>query len=208
MKTTKNVDRSLQFQSDLKWGKYAEATMKEWVSDFFLENKKPISYLYDSDEEFAHLEEEERKERLKDYDLKFRLDGNNKELTFEVKSDRYPDTGNLAFEYKHNGKESGIFRTKADYFIYFMPRFLTENIYIIKSEKMVELLSQTKWKNYFNYGGDLGTTVNYIVPKDEFNEEFISFGGRIETMKNVAIPAHFNLTRFPQRTKQDSVSLI
>jgi len=207
MKTTKNIDRNIQFQNDHKFGKYAEETMKEWISDFFMENKKPISYLYDSDKEFAHLEEEERKERLKDYDLKFQTEA-KKEVLFEVKTDKYPDSGNLAFEYKHNKKESGVFRTKADYFIYFMPRFFTENVYIIKSEKMVKLLKNEKWKNYFNYGGDLGTTINFIVPKSEFNEDFIAAGGRIETMKNIAIPKEFNLTRFPQRTKQDCASQI
>lgn len=198
MKTKKNTDRNEQFMLDLKFGKFAEATIKDWLIDLFDKKGRTLSYLYDSDFEFANLPSAERRVRLKEYDLKFDLEG--KELRFEVKTDKYHDTGNLAFEYKDNNKNpSGVFVSKAEYFVYFFPRFFTENVYMIKSENLVELLSQNRWKAYFDYGGDINKTLNFIIPKEEFNKEFIEAGGLITTIDNITIPSHFNLTRFPQK---------
>ena len=193
MKTKKNTDRSEQFYLDLKFGKYAEAAMKDWIIDFVSKEKK-ISYLCNSDDEFGHLPKDERKIRLKEYDLKFDIEGT--QVLFEVKADKYDNSGNLIFEYKDNGKSSGVFVTKSDYFVYFFPRFFKNNVYIIKSEKLLELLSEPRWKHYLNYGGDLGTTANFKIAKDEFNDEFIKAGGLIKTVENVSIPSEFNLTRF------------
>ena len=198
MKTKKNIDRSHQFNLDLKFGKCAEATIKKWLIDLFAKKGRTLSYLYDSDFEFANLPNAERRIRLKEYDLKFDLDG--KEIRFEVKTDKYHDTGNLAFEYKDNNKNlSGVFVSKAEYFVYFFPRFFTENVYMIKSESLVKLLSEEEWKVHFKYGGDINETLNFIIPKEEFNHRFIEAGGLITTIDNITIPSYFNLTRFPQK---------
>ena len=190
----KNNTQSQQFYLDLKFGKYAEAIMKDWIIDFF-SKKKPTSYLYNSDDEFGHLPEGERRIRLKEYDLKFDIGG--KEVLFEVKADKYENTGNLVFEHTHNGKPSGVFVTKAEYFVYFFPRFIENNVYIIKSEKLKKLLLPNEERIWHtNHGGDQGKTVNYLISKCDFNDEFIMAGGLIKTVENVSIPAEFGLTRF------------
>lgn len=191
MKTNNNT-QSQQFYLDLKFGKYAEATMKDWIIDFF-SKKKPTTYLCNSDDEFGHLPKDERKIRLKEYDLKFDIGG--KEVLFEVKADKYENTGNLVFERTDKGKPSGVFVTKADYFVYFFPRFIENNVYIIKSEKLKKLLEKRNWHTNQN-GGDQGKTVNYLISKCDFNDEFIMAGGLIKTLENIIIPAEFGLTRF------------
>lgn len=208
MKTKYNTNRTDQFNGDLNWGKWGESTMWPWIENFFTRGDKKLSYWYDSDYEVSSLNLKglEKKKMLKSYDLKFGLYYGNKifcekEIKFEIKTDKYANTGNLAFEYKDNGVESGVFTTTAEYFIYFMPRFETDNIYIIKSEKLKNLLSEEKWNIYFHYGGDIGKTLNFIIPKNEFDSHFIASGGKIETITDVSIPSEFGLSRFNENGK-------
>lgn len=206
MKTKYNTNRKDQFTNDLDFGKWGETTLWPWLEKFFSRGEKKLSYWYDSDYEARNLKGTEKKKMLKSYDLKFGLYYGNKifcerEIKFEVKTDKYENTGNLAFEYKDKGIESGVFATSADYFVYFMPRFEKENLYIIKADKMKELLSQSKWTMYHNYGGDLNKTLNFIIPKTYFDDDFKSSGGRIETIEGITIPDCYNLTKFSESKK-------
>jgi len=206
MKTKYNTNRTDQFNGDLDWGKWGESTMWPWIEKFFTRGDKKLSYWYDSDYEARDMKGSDKKAMLKSYDLKFGLYYGNKifcerEIKFEIKTDKYANTGNLAFEYKDKGVESGVFTTAAEYFVYFMPRFEKDNIYIIKCDKLKALLSEDKWKIYYNYGGDLNKTLNFIIPKNEFDVDFIACGGRIETMTNVSIPEEFGLSRFNESGK-------
>lgn len=207
----KQTKRQTQFNNDLDFGKWTESLMVKYIINYFKEKGFMLSYVCDSDFEAINMNEANKKEKLKEFDLKFvlfrsKLDEYGdlvrthttpiKYITFEIKADKYSDTGNLAFERKDKNKDSGVFVTKADYFIYFLPRFNTENIYMIKSDSLRILLLQDKWKNYFNYGGDLGKTLNLIIPKSSFNEDFKAAGGKLETFTNYTIPEQYNITKF------------
>jgi len=188
-----------QFTQDEKFGKYFEFELIPFIENFFndkLPNSK-ISYWYDSSYE---SEKVKNKSILKDYDLKFGVYDKGtisakKEITFEIKTDKFINTGNLAFEKKYKNKLSGAFGSKADYFIYFFPRRIKQNLYIIKRDKLVELLNDTKWNEYLRYGGDNNSALMYIIPSHIFETDFIKFGGKLETYE-VTIPEEFQLDKF------------
>jgi len=190
---------STQFTQDEKFGKYFEFELIPFIENFF-NNKLPnskISYWYDSNYESEKMKS---KSILKDYDLKFGVYDRGtifakKEISFEIKTDKFMNTGNLAFEKKYKNKPSGAFGSKADYFIYFFPRRIKENLYIIKRDKLVELLNDTKWNEYLRYGGDNNSALMYIIPSSEFEADFVKFGGKLETYE-VEIPAEFGLDKF------------
>lgn len=200
------TNRTEQFGSDLNWGQWGERTMWPWLEKFFSNGDRQLSYWYDSEYEFRALKGMDKKRRMKEYDLKFGLYYGKKifcekEVKFEIKTDKYADTGNLVFEIKDKDRESGVFATTADYFVYFMPRFMKRNIYIIKCDKLKALLSEERWKQYYNYGGDLNKTLNIVVPKIEFEDFFVACGGRIETMLDYSIPEEFGLGMFAEKGK-------
>ena len=203
--------RQKQFINDLDFGKWSESLMVKYIINYFKQKGLMLSYVCDSDFEALNMTTANKKEKLKEYDLKFVLFHSKLDeygdlirtsttpiryITFEIKADKYKDTGNLAFERKDNNKDSGVFVTKADYFIYFLPRFKSENIYMIKSETLKVLLLEDKWKNFFNYGGDLGKTLNLIIPKTSFNEDFKAIGGKLESFTTYIIPEQYNITEF------------
>ena len=199
-------NRKEQFNKDLNWGKWGERTMWPYLEMLYSINNRKLSYWYDSDYDARNLKGKEYKNKLKEYDLKFGYYLGDriyceKEVTFEVKTDKYDYTGNLAFEIKDKGIDSGVMGTSADYFIYFLPRFQKNNIYIIKTEVMRELLSRDKFKMYYNYGGDLGKTLNIIVPINEFDDDFKNVGGKILTFTSYTIPEDFNVSKIESKDK-------
>jgi hypothetical protein len=46
----------------------------------------------------------------------------------------------IYFEKSCSKKVSGVFATEANYFIYILPRYKENNFYIVKPEKLIELL--------------------------------------------------------------------
>ena len=132
----------------------------------------------------------------KDYDLKFDLLNKvTKTITFEIKTDKKGKTNNVFFEKSCRGIPSGITSSKSDYFIYFLPRRLKNNLYFIKTENLKHILTTT-FKHCINYdGGDGGRVISYLIYTDDFNEEFVRYGGEIITL-DVDIPSEFNLTKF------------
>jgi hypothetical protein len=55
-------------------------------------------------------------------------------------------------------KVSGLFATEANYFIYILPRYKENNFYIVKPEKLIELLNE-KFPSCISYGGGDGGRV-------------------------------------------------
>ena len=85
--------------------------------------------------------------------------------------------------------------SKADYFIYFLPRKKENNLYYIKTENLKHILT-TIFHFCISYGaGDGGRVVGYLINTQDFDEVFIKYGGEIITLV-VNIPDEYNLTRF------------
>jgi len=193
-----------KFTKDEEFGKYFEFELIPFIEGYFNDrlHLQNIGYWYDSG--YESKKKNDRK-ILKDYDLKFGVYDKGtvfakKEITFEIKTDKFMNTGNLAFEKKYKNGLSGAFGSKADYFIYFFPRRVKENLYLIKRERLVEILDDTKWNEYLRYGGDDGKALMYIIPANIFEVEFLKSGGKLETYE-VEIPEKFGLDKFEEKPK-------
>lgn len=195
-----NFNRTKQFNSDLEWGNFGEQTLIPFIEKYFNRGDKFISYWYNSSDITKN------KKVLKEWDLRFGTYDKNyfngKDFTgkieFEIKTDKYPiNTGNLIFEKSCGRKQSGVFATKANYFLYFLPLFKQNNIYLIKSEALRVLLKKYDW--CITSGGDYGSnTMMYKIPREDFDKEFIEAGGRIETFNDYTIPEWFNVKEFKE----------
>jgi predicted DNA-binding protein YlxM (UPF0122 family) len=199
MKTHNNQ----KFTKDEEFGKWGEYTLIPFIEKYF-NQKLPLSkiaYWYDSSYQASNKSFSERKSILKSYDLKFGLyeNGNispKKSVTFEIKTDKFMNTGNVVIEKKYKKQPSGVFGSSADYFIYFFPRRLKDQVYIIKRERLIEMFeSDTKWNDYLRYGGDKDFALMYVIPSGEFEVEFLKSGGKLETYE-VEIPEEFGLDKF------------
>lgn len=202
-----NKQRKKQFTLDEQFGHWCEEQLIDFVEKFFSTDKRKVSFWYDSKTEYNYLinRTHEYREALKKYDLKFGVyeDGNKfpkKGFKIEIKGDKYKNTGNVFFELECSKKASGIMATEAEYFIYWLPRFNERNLYIISCNKLKELLKQERWNSFLNYSsGDDGRVKALVIPKDEFNEVFLSIGGKIETFVK-EIPERFDLIKFENDT--------
>jgi hypothetical protein len=194
-------NRNKEFKKDIKWGKWGEGVMIPFLEEVFKFKDKYISYWYSSDDLTKNVKD------LKKWDLRYGVyeigDRINwiKKIEFEVKTDGYGfDTGNLVFEKSSGRKKSGVFASEATYFVYFLPLFDTNNVYIIQSEKLIKLLEEFG-DNYVVSGGDYGSnTFMYKISKLEFNDKFIEAGGKILTCFNYKIPDEFNKQKFNKNT--------
>ena len=88
-----------------------------------------------------------------DFDLKFAW-----YFTAEVKEDfACGETGNVCVEYSCRGKDSGIARTKADYFIYKLHESDgIKSLYWIKTKKLKKMIKDGMYYMRVN-GGDKGS---------------------------------------------------
>lgn len=195
----KKFDRSKEFRKDNEWGTWGEGVMINFIQEHFKNDDKFVSYWYNSSDI------SNKKSQMKKWDLRFgcytklnRINYYDK-FEVEVKTDGYGfDTGNLVFEKSCGGKKSGVFATEAKYFVYFLPLFNSNNIYIIKSEKLITLLGE--FNTHIVSGGDSGSnTMMYKISKDEFDTKFIEIGGKIVTYSNYIIPSHFEKKKFESR---------
>ena len=79
------------------------------------------------------------------FDILFEDDERNV-VTYEVKTDLFEKnideggTGNMAIEYKCRGKKSGIRKTKAMYFVYYIPKIRDKQLWVISVKNLKELL--------------------------------------------------------------------
>jgi len=204
----KDFNRSKEFEKDLQYGNWGEGVMIRFIESFFQTRDNHLSYWYSIDD----VQKDKRK--LKEWDLRFgiynktdRINYTDK-VDFEVKTDMYEiNTGNLIFEKSSGGKKSGVFATKAKYFIYFLPLFNEHNIYVIKSEKLIELLNN--FNTHIVSGGDfLSNTMMYKISRVEFDEKFKEAGGKIITYNDYTIPERFNKEQFKENiTTYSSESL-
>ena len=192
-----------QFTQDEKFGRWGEYTLIPFIEKYFNEKlmTQNLAYWWDSGYEASKRKSiSEQRSILKSYDLKFGLyeNGNvtpKKSVTFEIKTDKFANTGNIVIEKKYKKKLSGVFGSSADYFVYFFPRRLKEQVYIIRRERLVEMFNDTKWNEYLRYGGDGDSALMYVIPASIFDEDFVKFNGKLETYE-VEIPAEFGLEKF------------
>jgi len=212
------------FNTDIQIGKAAEGELVCWIQNYFNSNnpnKNILSYQYDSDFEANErgLKGSERDKVLKKYDLKFRLykekvDYLNKikDITFEIKCDKYNNTGNVCIEYTYRGNPSGIFSSNSDFFINWMPRFSTNNLYIVKLDKFKEMLLN----NFMDKLRPTGDTIrdikggskmamSFIISKEDFEDKFKECGGRIEYADGSYIVNKFNLSTFGEKDNSGKV---
>lgn len=193
-------NRQKEFKKDDEWGSWGEGQMINFIQDFFKKDDKFVSYWYSS------KDVAKTKKDLKGWDLRFGCYTTKDRINYydkfevEVKTDGYGvNTGNLVFEKSCGRKSSGVFATEAKYFLYFMPLFDTNNIYLIKSENLKLLLKE--FDTHIVSGGDYGSnTMMYKISKIEFDNKFIEAGGKIVTYTNYTIPSHFEKKKFESKS--------
>lgn len=191
-----NFNRNKQFKKDNEWGTWGEGIMINFIQKVFKKEDKFVSYWYNSSDLSKSIRQ------MKKWDLRFGVYNNNDRINYidkfevEIKTDGYEkNTGNLIFEKSSGGKKSGVFATEAKYFIYFLPLFDTNNIYLIKSKDLIELLGQ--FDTHIVSGGDWGSnTMMYKIPRGEFDQKFITAGGKIVTYSEYIIPDKFEKQKF------------
>lgn len=191
-----------KFNSDLEWGRFIEFETITFIEKSFNEvlnkNGKKLRFIQENIST--------KKNELKKWDMKYGVYeiGSiflSKEVFFEIKGDKFDNTGNLFFEKSCSNKASGVFSTEADYFVYFLPRYNSKNFYIAKPKDLIELLN-TKFPQCINYGGgDGGRVVSFLINKDEFDEAFLEKKvGRILDC-DIKIPEKFGVDKFEKSNK-------
>ncbi len=96
---------------------------------------------------------------FKDYDLKL-TKTNGDIITFEVKYDRMCDTtGNVAIERTYDGRKSWIYRSTADYIIYYLCGEF-------RSIKRRTLIWKLAWYRIINWGDELKSELMLVKLKD------------------------------------------
>lgn len=192
-------NRKKEFEKDDRWGHWGEGRMIDWITNHFKTSTKFVSYWYSSGDITKS------KKEMKEFDLRFGVYNNTDRINwidkieFEIKTDGYDiNTGNLIFENSCGRKKSGVFATKAKYFLYFLPLFNKDNIYLIQSEKLVKLLKS--YNEYIVSGGDYGSQTHmYKIDKNLFDEEFKKVGGKIITYNDYTIPIEFEKKQFNEK---------
>jgi len=100
---------------------------------------------------------------------------NDKQITFEVKTDSYcgdkaKDKGNIAIEIECRGKTSGLQTTQSDYYMYYMPKI--QELWRIKTSHLKTLIDNNNFYISEN-GGDLGSkTKNVLIPREKNKGHF------------------------------------
>jgi hypothetical protein len=89
-------------------------------------------------------------------------------ISFEVKTDLYEDTGNMAIETSFKGKPSGIMATTSDYFVYLYPKL--NQMYMIESIKLKELVNDGNHKIVM--GGDRNDSELHLLPRSKYADNF------------------------------------
>lgn len=104
------------------------------------------------------------------YDLKLK-EPEGKEFTVEIKEDfTCARTGNLGIEYSCRGKDSGITRTQADFYLIKAHRPTIHEYIMISVKRLKELITQKKYHRTVN-GGDPGSnSLNYLFRLETIKE--------------------------------------
>ena len=93
---------------------------------------------------------------------------------FEIKSDRYKNTGNMALEIYDNGKLSGISVSEADVFIYNYTNISELYVYLffIPLVELKKVLKDNESKLNIIKGGDDKEASIILLPMAEYKEYF------------------------------------
>lgn len=191
-----------KFDKDLEWGVFWEFETISFIENLFNEHLNPKGM------KLMFLNENLNKNVivLKDWDVKYVIldtltNVKIKTITFEIKADKFEETGNLFFEKSCSKKQSGVFTTKANFFVYYLPRYKENNFYIVKPEKLINLIND-KFPSCINYGGgDNGRVVSYLINKNTFDDEYKSINcGKLLTC-NLTIPEKFGIDKFDEKKK-------
>jgi hypothetical protein len=103
-----------------------------------------------------------------DYDIKWTHNG--KSGTIECKLDRYTrTTHNIAIEFESNGKPSGIQKTKADNYFYFVHG--TNQVYIIPTSAIKKAVSKKLYTRIHQVNDTMKNKV-YLFPESVFANYF------------------------------------
>lgn len=191
-----------QFDNDSEWGTYWEFETIPFIENYFNKVLEPQG------KKLMFLNENLSKDvnGLKEWDMKYVIldtltNVRVKTITFEIKADKFEETGNLFFEKTCRKKPSGVFTTKADYFVYFLPRYKENNFYIVKPQTLIDLINE-KFPSCLNYGGgDGGRVVSYLINKNTFDEEYIINKSCKLLTCNLEIPSKFGINKFDEKKK-------
>jgi hypothetical protein len=143
---------NLNFKTDLILGNEGEQSLVEYLTT------KGLSFVDSNDDNR--------------YDIKMLK--NNKEVTYEVKTDvkcaPLFDTGNIFVEFESRGKASGISVTQAEWFVtYFL--YLNE-LWFIKSDILKNLIETNDFPKFYN-AGDIGSeTHGYLIKRKDYKQYF------------------------------------
>ena len=111
-------------------------------------------------------------------------------VTYEVKTDLFEKnmdeggTGNMAIEYKCRGKKSGIRKTKALYFAYYLPNVRDKHLWVISVKNLKELLKDCVSKRVSGgetyYDSDDKVTRCFLIDRYRYRRHFdvYSWDGR------------------------------
>jgi hypothetical protein len=186
------------FTEDNEWGTYFEIEINKFIEPYFnskLEGKfikwstLKVSDIYKNKKDWWKWDIHYNMYEVENSIMPL------KSLYFELKTDRYDLTGNVCIEKKCSNKLSGVFHTEADYFIYYMPRYTENNLYLFKPSELTKYLEE-KWNMSLRYLGDGGRSLSYIFSKSDFDNDIKELGiGKLLTWK-CDIPERFNVTKF------------
>lgn len=140
------------FEKDLAKGQQGEEIISRFLSDTF--GFRPISSNQD-----------------KTHDLLMEYSG--RQVSFEVKTDFFQDTGNIVVEYFSRGKPSGISVTSADYFVNYFLKL--GELWIIKPDALKRLLKDPNQKGITrreNVGDKNSGTHLFLMKKEKVREFF------------------------------------
>jgi hypothetical protein len=125
-----------------------------------------ISHLESLGFKFVRKSVKNDKKEHREFDLL--MSYNKREIMYEVKTDMYPDTGNLVVEFECRGNPSGISVTKADYFTTYFTKL--GEIWNIKTSDLKSLISKNELRKV--PGGDDKKTMMYLIPRAMFRDFF------------------------------------
>lgn len=93
-----------------------------------------------------------------------------KEYMFEIKTDMFNNTGNIAIEFESWGKKSGIDATESDFFVTYFVKL--KEIWIIETWKLRNLIKENNFKIKEGAGDKGSNTKLYLIPKEQQKDNF------------------------------------
>tara|TARA_R100000808_G_scaffold2414_2_gene9658 strand:+ start:301 stop:807 length:507 start_codon:yes stop_codon:yes gene_type:complete len=150
------------FEKDLADGHKGEEAVRHFVETVM--HKKWIKYNDDAN-----------------YDILFQNEY-EEPVTFEVKTDLWEKnmdsggSGNMVIEYKCRGKKSGIRKTKATYFAYYIPNIRDRQLWVITVENLKKLIKNNRFKRVNGgetyYDNDEKVTRCFLIDRYRYRRSF------------------------------------